>query len=63
LSLGFKDPTKPLPRKSFEKIVKLKFLNGESHFTKVELTFLEKWFTDADVDKMETLNLKHILKF
>ena len=63
LTLGFKDPTKSLSRKAFEQIVKLKFLNGESHFTKEELTFLEEWFTDADVDKMETLYLKHILKF
>jgi hypothetical protein len=63
LALGFKDPTRKLSSTAFEKVVKLKFLNGQSCFTKEELVFLERWFTNEGVDKLETLFVKHILKF
>jgi hypothetical protein len=41
LTLGFKDPSRKLPPLAFEKVVKLKFLNGESSFSKEEMKFLE----------------------
>ena len=63
LTLGFKDPARQLSPAAFEKIVKLKFLNGESSFTKKEIAVLESWLTKSGVDKMETLYLKHILKY
>ena len=63
LTLGFKDPSRQLSPAAFEKIVKIKFLDGESSFTTKELAFLEKWFTEAGVENMETLYLKYILKY
>ncbi|MCX6990096.1 MAG: DUF3638 domain-containing protein [Chlamydiae bacterium] len=63
LTLGFKDPIRKPSSAAFEKVVKLKFLNGESHFNKEEIAILEKWITAGGVDKLETLYLKHILKF
>jgi len=63
VTLGFKDPTREISSIAFKKVLKLKFLNGESHFNKEEIAILEKWFKDEGVDKLETLYLKHILKF
>jgi len=64
LTLGFiSDPSRQLSDIAFGKVVKIKFLNGESTFTKKELDFLERWFTYADVDKMLHLYLKVILKY
>jgi hypothetical protein len=63
LTLGFKDPTRQLSPAAFEKIVKLKFLNGESSFTKKEIAILESWLTKSGVEKIESLYLKHILKY
>lgn len=52
LFLGFLDRKKELTQAAFEKIVKIKFLNGESTFNKRELEFLKQWITEAGRDKM-----------
>ncbi|MCX6991323.1 MAG: DUF3638 domain-containing protein [Chlamydiae bacterium] len=64
LSLGFKDPERKLSPKAFEKVVKLKFLNGQSDFKEEELKFLQTWFTSpkAGAAKMQKLYLEHIIK-
>lgn len=44
-----------------EKIVKVKFLNGDSHYSKQELDILRKWFELEGAEKMRTLYSVHIL--
>ncbi len=53
LYLGYNDPSRKPTKKAFEKIVKLKFLNGESTYSKKELEFLENWIQEAGGDKMQ----------
>lgn len=45
-----------------EKIVKVKFLNGESTYRKEELEILKNWLLKEGVLKMRKLFIKHILK-
>ncbi len=44
-----------------KKIVKIKFLNGDSHYSKQELDFLREWFKQEGAEKMKTLYHKYIL--
>ena len=44
LSLGFIDPKKQPTPEQLAKIVKIKFLNGESQFSKQEIEMLKAWF-------------------
>jgi hypothetical protein len=55
LYLGFKDLKKQPSDKAFEKIVKLKFLNGECKYNKREIEFLEHWISSSGVEKMYRL--------
>ncbi|MBA3604351.1 MAG: hypothetical protein H0W50_12120, partial [Parachlamydiaceae bacterium] len=55
LTLGFLSGKKPIAPELFEKIVKVKFLDGESSYLKPELEFLKKWFDEHGVEKMRTL--------
>jgi hypothetical protein len=52
LTLGFKDPKRKPSDKAFEKIVKIKFLNGETNYSKKELVFLEKWINKTNMADM-----------
>ena len=61
LTLGFNDPKKTPSKDEAYKIVKLKFLNGDSHFSLEEIAFLRVWFKSQGVDKMKNLYLKFIL--
>jgi hypothetical protein len=61
LYVGFKDPSKKPSEKAFEKIVKLKFLNGECSYNQKEAEFLEKWLGEAGAEKMLRLFFRHIL--
>lgn len=46
----------------FENFIKVKFLNGESHYSKDELEFLEAWFTTKGKAEMKRLYEKKILR-
>jgi len=59
--LGFKNPATKLTEIAFEKICKLKFLNGDIHYSFKELEFLEKWIIDSGVQKMHALFTQRIL--
>jgi hypothetical protein len=61
LHLGFKDPEKKLSEGAFQKIIKLKFIDGESSYSQKELEFLEKWLQEAGVDRMYRLFTQMIL--
>lgn len=61
LTLGFTDPTKTLTSGALLKIVKLKFLNGESSYSKEELKLLQQWISVQGKEKMERLFVDKIL--
>ncbi|MBS0634605.1 MAG: DUF3638 domain-containing protein [Verrucomicrobia bacterium] len=61
LTLGFCIEDKRLTKEAFEKIVKVKFLDGESHFRKEELAVLKEWFKLHGPAKMRAFYLKHVL--
>jgi IS5 family transposase len=62
LTLGFNDlKKKPTPDQLF-KIIKVKFLNGESQFSEEEIKFLKQWFKIQGASKMQKLYFEHILK-
>ena len=44
-----------------KKVVKVKFLNGDSHYSQQELELLREWFKQEGPKEMRTLYLKHIL--
>ena len=52
LHLGFNDRLKKPTTAALQKIVKLKFLNGESSYSKDELDFLKNWISEAGSRKM-----------
>lgn len=55
LYIGFTKRKDELTNAAFEKITKLKFLNGESTYNKKEIEFLEKWIREAGHEKMKRL--------
>ena len=61
LHLGFTRKNEELSESAFQKTVKLKFLNGESYYTKSEVEFLEQWIGEAGCDKMRNLFVRYIL--
>ncbi|MBA3238120.1 MAG: DUF3638 domain-containing protein [Parachlamydiaceae bacterium] len=61
LTTGFNDKTQPVSKELFEKIVKVKFLSGESSYTKPELEFLEEWFNEQGKERMLDLFQTKIL--
>jgi hypothetical protein len=61
LNLGFIDPNQKLTQEQLLKIVKIKFLNGESQFSPEEIHLLKLWFKVQDKSKMQQLFLEHIL--
>lgn len=61
LTTGFYDKTKPVSPELFAKIVKVKFLSGESSYTKPELDFLEKWIDEEGKERMLDLFQTKIL--
>lgn len=62
LHLGYMDGTKQTDQAIFEKIVKIKFLNGESNYNRQELEILENWINQVGVQKMHDLFTKFILQ-
>lgn len=61
LTFGFNDPNRKPSSEELLKIVKLKFLNGESLFNEEELKLLKQWFKIQGAQKMQELYLKHVL--
>lgn len=61
LGFGFYDPNQKLTNEQQELIVKIKFLNGESSYSKAEETLLESWLKGQDAVKMYKLFQNHIL--
>jgi hypothetical protein len=61
LTLGFNDPKKKPSKDEAYKIVKLKFLNGDSQFTKDEIALLKIWFKSQGIEKMKKLYLQMII--
>jgi hypothetical protein len=61
LTLGFNDPNKKPTTNQLLKIVKLKFLNGESQYSKEEINLLKLWFKAQGTAKMQALFVAHIL--
>lgn len=61
LTLGFNDPDKKLPTAALLKVVKLKFLSGEAHYSEEELQLLRKWFAVQGASKMRKLYLERII--
>jgi hypothetical protein len=55
LYLGFTQGQNQLTDAAFEKITKVKFLNGESTYNKKELGFLEIWIREAGWERMRRL--------
>jgi hypothetical protein len=53
LTLGFNDPKKKLSKKAFEKVVKIKFLNGETSYSQQEYEFLKSWIQTSGVAKLK----------
>lgn len=52
LEFGFVNRKGALSKPLAEKIVKVKFLNGESYFNREEMSFLEKWLKEEGTEKM-----------
>lgn len=62
LTLGFCNSRgKALPEE-MRKIVKVKFLNGDSHYTKAELKYVEEWLKDVGPQMMLEMFQNNILK-
>ena len=61
LTLGFYSPNKKLSPEMLEKIVKIKFLNGDSHYTNEELPILKNWLKAHGTEKMSKLFLDKII--
>ena len=59
--LGFYDKTRKVSKQLLEKMVKVKFLDGESTYTKQELAILEDWFKAQGAQRMQNLYQQHIL--
>jgi hypothetical protein len=55
LYLGFKDINKKPTKEAFKKIVKIKFLSGESRYISKELAFLKEWLEKEGAVKMHHL--------
>lgn len=55
LTLGFLFKEEKLRPSAFEKITKIKFLNGESSYNKPEQDFLKKWLSENDPVIMKKL--------
>ncbi len=60
LAHGFYDE-RPISPALQEKIVKIKFLNGESAYTTAELPILEKWLKSCGIEQMQRLFEKQII--
>ena len=44
-----------------KRIAKAKFLNGDSHYSLEELTFLKEWFEKEGVERLKSFYLKQVL--
>lgn len=61
LGFGFYDPMQKLTDEQKKLIVKIKFLNAESSYSKAEETILGRWIEKQGVEKMHRLLHNHIL--
>ncbi len=61
LTFGFYDKKRAVSLELLKNIVKVKFLNGDSDFTKKELKILKSWIEFHGAEKMQYLYEHHIL--
>jgi hypothetical protein len=61
LTFGFYDPEKPVSKQLLERVAKIKFLNGDTSYSKEELACLKPWIQAHGVENMLELFQKHIL--
>jgi len=61
LTLGYYDKEKPVSDAFLRKVVKIKFLNGDSSFTKKEIAFLREWIEEQGPEEMLAFYQQHIL--
>ncbi|CRX37687.1 DUF3638 domain-containing protein [Estrella lausannensis] len=61
LTLGFNDPSKQLTESERLKIVKIKFLNGESQYSPDETELLKKWLQSQGPKKMQDFYENYVL--
>jgi len=62
LTLGYIDASKkPPPPNIMLKILKVKFLNGESQYSAEEIELLKKWFKSCGIEKLKKLYLERII--
>ena len=61
LTLGFCNSNKSIDTQLLEKIVKIKFLNGDSDYSKEEQILLKQWFIQEGVEKMQKLYADYIV--
>lgn len=62
LTLGFLDKNRKLKTDELLKIIKIKFLNGESYYSSEEMKLLRMWIKQSGVEKMQKLFVESILK-
>lgn len=62
ITLGYLDDKQQVTEQQMLKIIKIKFLRGESSYTKQEFAILTQWLEQAGKEKMRKLYLNHILK-
>lgn len=62
LTLGFKNPEMKLSPVAQYAVTKIKFLNGESQYSREELQYLKLWFKTKGIKEMRTLFEDHVLK-
>lgn len=60
LTLGFIGSNAVLTDEAKKKVVKIKFLDGESSFTKEEIKILKEWFQEQGASKMRKLYFEYI---
>lgn len=61
LGFGFCDQKRKLTDQEQDLVVKIKFLNGDSSYSKAEKVILERWLEENDAVKMYKLLQNHIL--
>jgi hypothetical protein len=61
LTFGFCNNDKPLSKEVKLKILKVKFLNGETHYDNDEIEMLKTWLDDSGPEEMRELFEKHVL--
>lgn len=61
LTLGFCNDEKPLSVEAQKKIVKVKFLNGDTHYNDEEIVLLKEWLKACDAEAMKEFFFEQVL--